>query len=314
MRFHSSPLRRLPIVAATVALAACGDVPPPVAPTDAATEQPLLAKAPSGPTGTGIGVIGSKVDRIHQRVEYHGGPVKLGVTSVYFIWYGDWTGSAVPPIVEDFAQNLGGSSYFNAVTRYPNASGVAPDNALIYSGSISDSYSYGAYLNSYDVGSIVGEAIVGTNSLPLDPDAAYVVLPSVDVELPGFGVDFCGFHTRTSINGIVVQVLFVGNPDRAPSQCKPQAVGPNGSSAADGMATILANELFDAIVDPNFTAWYDRFGLEPADKCAWNFGATYTATNGARANIRLGGRDYLLQQLWVPDARGYCTLGATATP
>ena len=113
---------------------------------------------------------------------------------------------------------------------------------------------------------------------------------------------------------VLDQVLFVGNPDRAPSQCKPQAVGPNGSSAADGMATILANELFDAIVDPNFTAWYDRFGLEPADKCAWNFGATYTATNGARANIRLGGRDYLLQQLWVPDARGYCTLGATATP
>jgi hypothetical protein len=144
-----------------------------------------------------------------------------------------------------------------------------------------------------------------TKSLRVRPDAACVVVPSVDVDLPGFGVDYCGFHTRTNINGIVVQVLLVGNPDRAPAQCKPQAVGPNGSSAADGMATILVNELFDAIVDPNFSAWYDRFGLEPADKCAWNFGTTYTATNGARANVRLGSETHA-------HATTIATNGATA--
>lgn len=315
MYVHSLPHLRLPILAATIVLAACGDVSPPMAPAGAPTEQPLLAKAPSRPTGTGIGVIGSKVDRTHQRIEYHGGPVKLGATFVYVIWYGDWAGSAVPAIVEDFAQNIGGSTYFDAVTRYPNASGVAPSNAIVYSGSVYDSYSYGAFLSRYDVGPIVGDAVLGTSSLPLDPDGVYVVLPSVDVaESSGFGVDYCGFHTQTSINGIVVPVLFVGNPDRAPSQCKPQAVGPNGSSAADGIANILVNEIFDVIVDPAFTAWYDRFGLEPADKCAWNFGSTYTVTNGARANVRLGSRDYLLQQLWVPYARGFCTLGATAAP
>jgi hypothetical protein len=314
MTFRSPPHLRLPIVAATLALVACGDLAAPVAPAGTATEQPLLARAPSRPTGTGIGVIGSKIDRVHQRVEYHGGSMMYGITSLYLIWYGNWAGSTTPSILTDLVENVGGSSYFGAVTRYANTYGVAPNNAVIYSGSVDDSYSYGAYLYWYDVGSIVGQAIIG-GSLPLDPDAVYVVLPSADVEeRSGFGVDYCGFHGQTNVNGVPVQVMFVGNPDRAPSQCMPQSVGPNGNAGADAMATILVNELFDTIVDPHFDAWYDRFGLEPADKCAWNFGTTYTTTNGARANVRLGSRDYLLQQLWVPDARGYCTLGATVTP
>ena len=34
---------------------------------------------------------------------------------------------------------------------------------------------------------------------------------------------------------------------------------------------------------------------------------------GARANVHLGGRDYLLQQLWIPGGRaGVCALDASA--
>ena len=80
------------------------------------------------------------------------------------------------------------------------------------------------------------------------------------------------------------------------------------------MANMMVNGLFNTILDPEFTGWYDKFLLEPADKCAWNFGTTYTTTNGARANVSLGGRDYLLQQLWVPGTRRFCTLDASAAP
>jgi hypothetical protein len=41
-----------------------------------------------------------------------------------------------------------------------------------------------------------------------------------------------------------------------------------------------------------------------ADKCAWNFGTTYKAPNGALANVHLGTRDYLVQQLWLPSKNG----------
>jgi len=261
-----------------------------------------------------MGVIGSKVDRIHQRVEYHGGALMLGTHTVYLIWYGNWSGSTAPTILTDLASNLGGSAYFDALRRYPNAFGVAPGNNLQYAGTISDAYSRGTALQNYDISFIVGTAIID-QKLPLDPDGIYVVFTSPDVaEMSGFGTAYCGFHSATSVNGYTIKVAFVGHPDRAPAKCKPQTVGPNGDAAADAMANVFVNAVFNAIVDPEFTAWYDKFMLEPADKCAWNFGTTYTTTNGARANVALGGRDYLLQQQWVPSKSGYCTLDARTTP
>src|SRR5262249_17734567 len=47
---------------------------------------------------------------------------------------------------------------------------------------------------------------------------------------------------------------------------------------------------------------------ENADKCAWTFGTEYHTANGARANMRLGTRDYLIQQNWVNAGAGYCSL------
>jgi hypothetical protein len=72
----------------------------------------------------------------------------------------------------------------------------------------------------------------------------------------------------------------------------------------------MSAELFDVVTDPSFGAWYDRLGLEGGDKCAWTFGTTYKAPNGSLANMRLGTRHYLLQQLWLPSKNGggNCTL------
>jgi hypothetical protein len=309
-----SPRRVLPPIAAIIlAVLGCGDIAPPTAPGTVPGE-PQLAKTPARPTGTGIGVIGSEAGRTRQRVEYHGGPLMLAPKNLYFIWYGSWTGSAAPAILLDFALNLGGSAYLDVVTRYAGAFGTAPVNSVSYAGSINDSYSRGTTLTRPDVGFIVATA-VADQMLPADPDGIYVVFTSADVnETSGFGTEYCGFHNTSSSGGVTLKFVFVGHPDRAPAKCKPQTVGPNGDAAADAMANVLVNGVFNTIVDPEFTGWYDKFLLEPADKCAWNFGTTYTTTNGARANVALGGRDWLLQQLWVPAIRGYCTLDARAAP
>lgn len=81
------------------------------------------------------------------------------------------------------------------------------------------------------------------------------------------------------------------------------------------MVAILAPMLLNAIVDPDHDGWYDRLGLEPGDKCAWNFGPVYQAPNGALANIRLNNRDFYVPRLWVPGSRpntGTCALAAPA--
>ena len=74
------------------------------------------------------------------------------------------------------------------------------------------------------------------------------------------------------------------------------------------MASIIAHELEEAVTDPNLNAWYDSRGYENADKCAWTFGATYTTSNGAAANMKLGARDYLIQRNWVNASGGFCSL------
>ena len=57
-------------------------------------------------------------------------------------------------------------------------------------------------------------------------------------------------------------------------------------------------------------AWYDRYGSENADKCAWTFGPTHRAANGAPANVLLGNEDWLIQQNWVATSPQGCALHA----
>ena len=38
------------------------------------------------------------------------------------------------------------------------------------------------------------------------------------------------------------------------------------------------------------------------------FGQTYVTSNGARANLRLGSRDYLIQHNWVNFRKGRCAI------
>ena len=66
----------------------------------------------------------------------------------------------------------------------------------------------------------------------------------------------------------------------------------------------------DGGTDPDVDAWYDDTDAqnENADKCAWMYGQTYPTANGAIANIRLGDRDFLVQQNWVNVRGGYCAL------
>jgi len=135
------------------------------------------------------------------------------------------------------------------------------------------------------------------------------VLTSADVnETSGFCTQYCGWHTSSAIAGSDIKFAFIGNPDRCPSACEAQNVGPNGNAGADGMASIIAHEFEESITDPDFSGWYDRRGEESADKCAWTFGASYKTTNGAWANMKLGTRDYLIQRNWVNASGGYCAL------
>ena len=239
-------------------------------------------------------------------ISYHGGPVMLGNVAIYYIWYGNWSGNSATTILGDLASNIGGSPYYNINTTYYNGSGQHVSNVATFLASRNDNYSRGTALTDTDIRTIVTTAI--SSGLPSDPNGVYFVLTSADVnETSGFCTQYCGWHTHASIGGTDIKYAFIGNPDRCPSACEAQSVGPNGNAGADGMASIISHEFEESTSDPDLNAWFDNRGAENADKCAWTFGTTYTV-NGAQANMHLGSRDFLIQRNWVNASGGYCAV------
>lgn len=243
-------------------------------------------------------------------IRYHGGPVMLNTVNIYYIWYGNWAGNTATSILTDLASNIGSSPYFNINTTYYNGANQHVSNSVLYKGAINNNYSLGLALTDANIQSIVSSAIT-TGALPKDPNGVYFVLTSQDVNATsGFCTQYCGWHTHATIAGTDIKYSFVGNPARCPNACSAVVSGttPNGNLGADAMASILAHELEETVSDPDLNAWYDNRGAENADKCAWTFGTTYTAANGGKANMKLGARDFLIQQNWVNSGSGFCAV------
>ena len=264
--------------------------------------------------------------RTDSRILYHDGPIMPGTTAVYLIYYGNWTGSSAPNIVDEFMSVIATSPYFRINTTYPGANGVRPSGTVFYAGKVDDLYSHGVSLAKHELDGIVVDKIT-SGELPLDSNGIYLIMGSPDVtDVRADGSFYCTpgtspYHTTTVLDGTTLKYGFVGSPVRCPSSAAPQFVAadgtvlptPNGNFAADGMINTVARLLNVIITSPLGTTsaaggWYDRYGLENSDKCVGKFGVTYTTASGARANITTAGRDYLIQQNWVNDRKGFCAL------
>ena len=245
-------------------------------------------------------------------ISYHNGPVMLGTTNVYVIWYGSWPdfsgSSSTPVILTHLLSNIGGSPYFNINTSYYDGAKFAVSNSVHYAGSTIDKYSLGTALSDANIQTIVSSAIA-RGGLPSDTNGVYFVLTSSDVNATsGFLTQYCGWHTHGTIGGADIKYSFVGDPARNYSACAAQTTSPNGNTSADAMASVIAHELEETVTDPDLNAWYDGRGYENADKCAWNFGTTSTTSTGAKVNMALGSRSFLIQQNWVNAGTGGCKL------
>lgn len=241
-------------------------------------------------------------------ITYHGGPVMLGTTNVYLIWYGDWSQDrAAQNLLPEFVSALGGTRWFNINTTYKNKAGQRVSNSVHYAGHATNASSYKTLVDA-DVQKIVINAI-NNHALPKDPHGVYFVLTAPGVkEMSGFCTQYCGWHRHTTLAGTDIKFAFVGDPkNQCSAACEEQTSrSPNGDPSADGMASIIAHELSESVTDPDLNAWFDNTGDENADKCAWQFGATFAASNGSKANVNVGTREWLIQENWVNATKGYC--------
>lgn len=270
---------------------------------------------------------GSGPARTDKSIEYHNGPVMHGSSNVYFIWYGCWgtTGcnyggtndATTMTLLPEFLINLGSSPYFQINAGYPDANGAAPSGDLVLGGQVVDRYSRGNPLSEADLGAVVANQMA-TFGLPVDLSAIYVILTSADVSVEDTNTHFCitccQRHGHFTYSGGEFKYVFVGNPARCPGSCASGAPTPNGNLQSDWMALWLAHALSGTVTNPLGTGWYDHFALENADKCEDTYGATYSVTNPngqtAQANVRLGSRDYFIEQNWVNGKKGHCAMSS----
>jgi hypothetical protein len=258
------------------------------------------------------------------KMVYHGGPVLTGIQDVYVIFYGNWSSGfpgdvKAPLVIGDFLSTIGNKPYMQINSTYPDASGQPATSALVYGGSVFDgSYSHGVELTDEDIQGIISDQI-SSFGLPHDPNGIYIVIASADISSNETGFCIPGappYHGRAMILGAMTRYIFLGNPNRCPTVAGPQFFAnnmrlptPHDSYAGDTIASNLARALDATLTNPLGNGWFDRYGLENADKCQNTFGETYLTTNGARANINLGSAgDYLIQQNWVNDRRGRCAM------
>lgn len=242
-------------------------------------------------------------------IEFHGGTVMPGPHNIYLIWYGNWNGNTATAILPDFISGLSGSLYFNTNTTYgDNNNNIA--NTITLAGQIFDNYSIGSALGNTGVGQVITHWLQN-GTLPFDTNGIYFVLSSPDVTEGQFCTSYCAYHTHGMLNNTDIKFGFVGDTaTQCSGGCSPQAVGPNGNVGADAMANSLAHEINETVTDPDGTGWYHtNFSGEVGDLCNFVFGTTFTALNGAKANMVLGGRQLLIQGNWLNAGGGSCATG-----
>jgi hypothetical protein len=243
-------------------------------------------------------------------ITFHGGAVMTGHVNVYVVWYGTWPATSVRrTVIADFVRSLP-SPYWAINRTFPSGSGAMVANDISLAGQTDDIYSLGAgQLTDIQIEQIVVQAI-RAKALPKDSHGVYLVLTSADVGKVGFLTQYCGWHSSDTVDGSVIKFAFIGDPTGAdPRLCGLPGGSPNGDKGADAMVSVIAHELDEAVTDPTLHGWYASDGEENADRCAFQYGATYAVGNQV-ANMKLGTRDYLIQANWVNGRSPHCGLSA----
>ncbi len=121
--------------------------------------------------------------------------------------------------------------------------------------------------------------------------------------------DYCAYHSDflTSAG----DTLYANMPyaETVPAACD-SGQHPNGDAAADAEINLISHEHAETITDMLGTAWYDLYGNENGDKCAWDFKTVLGTTSYGEYNQLIGTGKYYMQSEWSNNSSG-CVLTGT---
>lgn len=254
------------------------------------------------------------------------GEVFYSPANIYPIWYGNWNQNTID-LTRDFLSNFGNSDYHKINTQYyqikyhdnsfPKITYVT-DKFTVMPDSFDD-FSEGIKLTSDSIFDII-KTNIDNHNVNLDPNGIYLVMTDKTVSVTdsismGFCRTNCGWHNNKVYKNVNLVYIFIGDPNGCQGcSTKRNYINhgfdhsPNFNWGADSLINILTHELSESVTDPysnyspfssNLPGWRDVNGLETADKCAWIYGDLYVTDTFSVANIRVGTKDYLVQQNFV---------------
>jgi hypothetical protein len=112
---------------------------------------------------------------------------------------------------------------------------------------------------------------------------------------------YCAYHFITASKMIYANLSYPIYASPVGFTCGsdarfPVVQTPNGNADADVQVSPTSHEIMEAITDPDVqSGWYDDFGFENGDECAYLFGTTHGAA-GAAYNQVINGHHYLTQE------------------
>lgn len=225
----------------------------------------------------------------------------------YVLYWGAGFEATTPALYETFLRGLGSSSYWAVDTQYLRGA----TNSASYMRSYTDTSSVPPTVTTdSDLRSELARALA-TGKLPYDANGLYFVVtpPRVRVCLGTMCscTDFCGYHSAYSDPRGVVLYSSIPSAAACPRSCgvfSSDATSPNGNVEADEGVSVMAHEAEETQSDAYGNAWFDASGSENADKCAYQYGTTTVAPNGARVNQSWAGKSWLVQMNWSNAAGG----------
>eukprot|EP00597_Dinobryon_sp_UTEXLB2267_P011404 CAMPEP_0170129780 /NCGR_PEP_ID=MMETSP0020_2-20130122/22104_1 /TAXON_ID=98059 /ORGANISM="Dinobryon sp., Strain UTEXLB2267" /LENGTH=883 /DNA_ID=CAMNT_0010364225 /DNA_START=226 /DNA_END=2877 /DNA_ORIENTATION=+ len=257
-------------------------------------------------------------------IVYHNNlPVMTGPIKLYNIFYGK-IDSDTMSLVNYFAANINNSNWYNILTSYyQDINGVRTyiSGSLQLDRSITiQSTLLQTNANVYTIQDIIIREINALN-LPYDENGVYAVIfrGAFTFDKPaGWLSDWCGFHFNIPLinSKSVLKVVVIGDASSVPyvnrEKCMSFTDGTTPNRIfADNLVNHYANTL-SRVVTNAYGAWHFDYSspesivVDVGVACAWDFGATTS-----NANIVLGSKSFLIQQIW---RRGYgCSMSATPT-
>jgi len=240
-----------------------------------------------------------------------------GAIALIPVWVGNWASSDVTNwnnVLGNIVSSLGGAAansialpghVFNTNTLYYTSQGLTPPSLQwVANTDITDPTT--TTVTDSDVATHINSFITAhPGVVPLGTSPVYIYIGANSTLLTsGFGTTYCGWHTYGSAsNGGPSSIPYIAIQDFTSnynSACAPQTTSPNGSASLDAMASVMVHEVDESLTDPFFSAWYDAYGYENADKCVRTYGKYYYSGT-ARYNVQFGSLKYLIQQNWLEN-------------